>query len=133
MPLEHGAARKQADQVALAVSKPDIAAHPYHVVGNITDLPAALRDNLGVVPRKECFDDRASAREETVRMASLRHPLARSVGSREGIAFKQGDRRIEIRQCAGGQKPTHAGTDNDCMFAQLLHGNPPVQSLRWLQ
>src|SRR6266702_979623 len=129
MAFEHGTARKQTGQVTRAVSKPDVATDPDHIVGDITDQAAALRDDFHVVSREEFLEYRAAARKEPMGMATLRHALARRIGCRKCIAFEHGDDSIEIRQYPGGQKPTHASADHDRMFAQFLHDNPPVQSV----
>src|ERR1700744_4852908 len=119
MAFEHGTARKQTDQVARAVSKPDVATYPDHIVGDITDQAAALGNDLGVVSREEFLKYRAAARKEPMGMTTLWHALARRVCCRKRIAFEQGDCGIEIRQHAGGQEPTHAGADHDRMLAQV--------------
>ncbi|SAL88713.1 hypothetical protein AWB67_07645 [Caballeronia terrestris] len=97
MAFEHGTTRNQADQAARAIGKCNVATDPGHIVGDIAEQPAALRDHVIVIPWEEFLEYGAAARKKPMDVAILWHALARSVCYWKRIAFEHGDGGIEIR------------------------------------
>jgi len=123
MAFQHGTACEQADQAAVAVSQPDVMTYPGDIVDDIAKESSAFLDHLVHKPGEQFLEYRAPARQKPVGMAPLRDALARSVCCRELVAFEHSYGGKEIRQRASGQQPTDAGTDDDRMLTQTVHGN----------
>ena len=121
MAFEHRARCQQPDQVAGRALDGDAMADPVHVAGDVA-ADAAGGDHLVGPAGKEALDHAAAAGEQAVRMAPLRHALARQVGDGKGIALQHGDRAVEISQRAGGQQPCHTAADDNRPLADPLHG-----------
>jgi len=109
---------------------------PAHIAGNVSHDAAAGNDPAGPAG-KEILDDGSAARQQAMRVAALRHALARNIQPRKRIAFQHRDDGVEIRQCAGCQHAAHAGADHDRMLANVFHRPAPAlfhphpQGLRW--
>ena len=71
-------------------------ANPVHVACDIA-ADAAAGDDLVGPAREEMLDHVAAARQQAMRMAALRHALARNVRPRKRIAFQHRDDREKIR------------------------------------
>src|ERR1700682_1845311 len=91
---------------------------------------AAGRDDLVGPAGKETLDHAASARQQPVRVAPLRHALAGDVGERKQVALQQRDGTKKIRQRPRGQQAAHARPDHNRMLADLLHDDAPFPRLR---
>ena len=62
-----------------------------------------------------------------MRVASLRHALARNIGVRKGVALQHGDGPEEIGQRSRGQQTADASPDYHRMFTDLFHDDAPGQ------
>ena len=76
---------------------------PVHVVGDVAEQSAGGDDFVGPAG-KEGFDHVAAARQQTMRVTTLRHALARNVIGGKGVALENRDRLEVIGQRAGGEK-----------------------------
>ena len=102
--FQHGTARQQPDQIALALRQRDVVTHPRDVVGDIAEQATALGHDLVAVARKKFFEHDTATRQQAVGVAALRDALARDIVFRERVALEDGDGCVEIRQRAGSQQ-----------------------------
>jgi hypothetical protein len=63
-----------------------------------------------------------------MRMATLRHALARIIRRRKRIALEHGDDGVKIRRSARGQQTAHAGADHNGMLTNMFYCNAPASS-----
>ncbi len=125
MAFQHRTGRQQSDQIARSRFDGDTMADPAHVAGNVAPDTAAGDDLIGPA-REEILDHVAAARQQAMRMAPLRHALARNIRLRKRIALQHGDDGVEIRQRARGQQTAHAGADHNGMLTNMFHCNAPA-------
>ena len=136
MPFQHRPGRQQSDQIARGRFERDAMADPVHVACDIA-AGAAAGDDLVGPAREESLDHVPAACQQAMRMAALRHALARNIRLRKRIALQHGDDGVEIRQRTRGQQTAHAGADHNRMLTNMFHRNTPAlfrlppQGLRW--
>jgi len=121
MALQRRAGGEQADHVARRGLDGNPVTDPVHITGDIAPDAAAGDDLIGPAG-KEILDDAASARQQAVGMASLRHAFSRHVLGWKTIALQDRDLVEEIRKRSRCQQAAHAGADHNCMLADPAHG-----------
>ena len=92
----------------------------------MSPLTPPLATTSSVQPGKEILDHAAAARQQAMRMAALRHALARNIRLRKRIALQHRDDGVEIRQRPRGQQAAHAGADHNGMLTNMFHCNAPA-------
>jgi len=122
--FQHRPGRQQSDEIARSRFDGDAMADPVHVACDIA-AGAAAGDDLVGPAREEILDHVPAPRQQAMRMAPLRHALARNVRLRKRIALQHGDDGVEIRQRASGQQTAHAGADHNGMLTNMFHRNTP--------
>ena len=125
MAFQHRPGRQQSDQIARSRFDRDAMADPVDVAGDVAPDTAAGDDLVGPA-REEILDHVPAARQQAMRMAALRHALARNIRLRKRIALQHGDDGVEIRQRASGQEAAHAGADHNGMLTNMFHRNTPA-------
>ena len=103
-------------------------ADPVDVAGDIA-ADAAGGDDLVGPAREKILDHMTAARQQAMRMAALRHALARNVRQRKRVALQHRDHGIEIRQRPRGEQAAHARADHNRMLANVFHGDAPAHGL----
>jgi len=94
--FQHGAGSQQSDQIARRGLDGNAMTVPAHIAGNVAHDAAAGDDPAGPAG-KEILDDGTAARQQAMRVAALRHALARNIQPRKRIAFQHRDDGVGIR------------------------------------
>jgi hypothetical protein len=73
------------------------------------------------------LEDLAAAGEETVSMSAVGHALSRFSLGRKRIALEESDPTIVVGENTGGDEATDAGSDDNGVGTQLVHGLSPCR------